>query len=129
LLLKQIQSKWDLENPVNQVELQLAGLKFNQEVKTNLDLADNMPPIQRRLVETMITLPGATLEEEFSRRNAAINAVAAYCKFQEGGDAARPRGRPPTTRASPTPPKETCPQLVAAEAEKQALSVAMLSVF
>jgi Protein of unknown function (DUF3435) len=129
VLLKELQKKWDLEHPVNEVELQLSGLKFNQDVKTTLDLADDMPPTQKRLVETMMTLPGTTLEEEFRRRNAAIDAVAAYCKFQEGGAAARPRGRPPTRRASPTPAKETCPQLVAAAAKKQALSAAMLSVF
>jgi len=60
----------------------------------------------------------------------AINAVAAYCKFQEGGAVARPRKRPPTRRASPTLVKEEAsPQLVAAAAEKQALNAAMLSVF
>jgi hypothetical protein len=128
-LLKQIQGKWDLENLVNEVELQLSGLKFDQEVKTNLDLADDMPLIQTRLVETIMTLPGTTLEEELRRRNAAIDAVAAYCNFQEGGAAAQPRRRLSTGRASPTPSKETIPQLRAAEAKKQALSAAMLSVF
>ena len=76
-----------------------------------------------------MTLPGTTIEEEFHHHNAAIDAVAAYCHFQEGGAAARPRARPSTRRASPTPSKETNPQLAAAEAEKQALSGAMLLVF
>jgi hypothetical protein len=97
-------------------------------VKTTLDLDKDMPPIQKRLVETIMTLPGTTLEEEFRRRNAAIDAFAAYCNFQEGGAAARPRGRPSTGRASPTLSKETNPQLQAAEAEKQALSAAMLLI-
>ena len=39
------------------------------------------------------------------------------------------RRRPSTQRASPTPAKETNPQLAAAEAEKQALRDAMLLVF
>jgi hypothetical protein len=77
----------------------------------------------------MMTLPGTTLKEEFRRRCAAINAVAAYCKFQEGGAAARPRGRLLMRRASPTPAREPSPQSVAADAEKQALRAAMLSVF
>jgi len=130
-LLNEVKSKWDLENPVSEVELQLAGLKFDQEVKTDLASVDDMPPIQKRLVETIMTLPGKTLKEEFRRRNAAINAVAAYCKFQEGGDAARPRGRGRTAmrKARPTPAKEICPELMAAAAEKQTLSAAMLSVF
>jgi len=90
-----------------------------------------MPPKQKRLVETVMTLPGTTLEEEFRRRNAAINAVAAYCNFQEGGAAARPRGRLSAGNASlsPTSSKETSPESRAAEAEKQALSTAMLVVF
>jgi len=69
-----------------------------------------------------MTLPGRTVEEEFCRRNAAIDAVTAYCLFQEGGAAARPR-------ACPTPSKEVDPQRAAAEAEKQALSDVMLLVF
>jgi Protein of unknown function (DUF3435) len=119
-LLKQVQGQWDLEHPVKEIELQLSGLKFSQDVKTTLELADDMPPIQRRLVETILTLPGTTLEEEIRRRNATIDAVTTYYHFQEGRAAARPRGR-----ASPTPSKETNPQLGAAEAEKQALSAAM----
>ena len=89
-----------------------------------------MPPAQRHLVKTIITLPGTTLEEEFRRRNAAINAVAAYCNFQEGGAiAAQLRGGLSIGKASPTLSKETNPQLRIAEAEKQALKTAMLSVF
>jgi len=68
----------------------------------------------------MMTLPGTTLEEKFRQRNAAINAVAAYSKFQEGGAAAQPRRRPPTRNASPIPAKE---------AWHQALDRAKLSVY
>lgn len=39
------------------------------------------------------------------------------------------RGRPPTKQAYAAPVKEVDPQVVAAEAEKQALDAAMLSVF
>jgi hypothetical protein len=94
-----------------------------------LDENDEMPPLQKRLAETIVTLLGMTIEEEFRRRNAAIDAVTAYCHFQEGGSAAGPRARPSTRRASMTPSKETNPQLAAAKAEKQALSNAMLLVF
>jgi hypothetical protein len=128
-LLKHLQDRWDLEHPVDEIERQLSGLKLSQDVKTTLDENDEMPLIQKRLVETIITLPGTTIEEEFRRRNAAIDAVAAYCHFQEGGAVAQPRARPSTRKASPTPSKETNPQLAAAEAEKQALSNAMLLVF
>ncbi|KAL5347682.1 hypothetical protein ACLOAV_007091 [Pseudogymnoascus australis] len=122
-LLKKLRDEWDLEKSVSDIELQLSGLKFDEDLKTTLDLADDMPQPQRRLVETVITLPGTTLEEEICRRNAAINATAAYCKFQEGGAAPR---RAPIKRTGSTPAD---PQLAAAETEKQALDAAMLSVY
>jgi hypothetical protein len=70
-----------------------------------------------------ITLPGTILEEEVRRHNAAINAFAAHCRFQEGGAA---RGRVPNRVASPTLVTDVSPQLAT---EKQALSVTVLSVF
>jgi hypothetical protein len=126
-LLKKVREEWDVENPLREIEQQLSGLKFDQDVKTSLDLADDMPPTQRRLVETIITLPGTTLEEEILRRNNAINAVAAHCQFQEGGAVAR--GRPSTKQASPALAREVDPQAAAVEARKRALNAATLSVF
>jgi hypothetical protein len=43
-LLKQVQGKWDEEHPVQEIELQLSGLKFTEDVKTTLDLSNEMPP-------------------------------------------------------------------------------------
>jgi hypothetical protein len=126
-LLKRLREEWDMENPVREIELQLSGFKFDQDVKTSLDVADDMPLTQRRLVETIITLPGTTLKEESRRRNDAINAVAAHCQFQEGGAVAR--GRRSTKQKSSIPIREVDPQVAAAEAEKQALDAATLSVF
>jgi hypothetical protein len=88
-----------------------------------------MPPLQKRLAKTVITLLGTTIKEEFRRRNAAINAVAAYCHFWEGKAAALPRKRSSTRRASLTLSKEANPQLAATKAEKQALSDTILLVF
>ncbi len=73
-----------------------------------------MPLLQKCLAETIMTLLGTTIEEEFRRRNAAIDLVAAYCHFQEGGAAAIPRKRSSTRRMSLMPSKKTSPQLVAA---------------
>jgi hypothetical protein len=36
-LLKQVQARWDLDHPANEVELQLSGLKFSEDVKTTLE--------------------------------------------------------------------------------------------
>ncbi len=71
-------------------------------MKTTLDLSDEMPLAQGRLVETVMNLPGTILEEEFGRRDVAIDAVAAYCRFEEGG----PRGgRKSSKKASRSRPQ------------------------
>jgi hypothetical protein len=80
---------------VSEVELQLSGLKFGNDPGTNVPLVEEMSLMQKRLAKTVMTLPGTTVEEEFCRRNAAIDAVAAYCHFQEGGAVAMSHGRPP----------------------------------
>lgn len=121
--LKQVRERWDREQPVKDVELQLAGLKFSDAPGPEALPLPEMPPPQRRLIETIMTLPGTTVEEEFCRRNAAINAVAAYCHFQEGGAVAMPRAMPPSQA------KGTRPQLVLVDAKKEALRAAMLKVF
>jgi hypothetical protein len=122
-LLKKLQDQWDIENSVNEVELQLSRLKFSNDLGTKVQVVDEMPLMQKRLIETVMTMPGTTVEEEFRQRNAAIDAIATYCYFQEGRAVAMPRERPPTQA------KGVCPQLVAADTEKQALSAAMLLVF
>jgi hypothetical protein len=87
-----------------------------------------MPLEQKRLIETIMTLLGTTLEEEVCRRNAAINAVAAYCKFEEGGACGASWKRPSTRVARPIK-TEGATQPVAADPDEQALNEAMLSVF
>ena len=46
------------------IERQLLGLKFNKDVKTNLESLDDKPLEQKRLIATVMTLPAATLEDE-----------------------------------------------------------------
>jgi hypothetical protein len=84
-LRKDIQDTFDKEQPVIDIERQLLGLKFNEDVKTNLESLDDKPPEQKHLIATVMTLPTATLEDEMRRRNTAINAITAYCKVEEGG--------------------------------------------
>jgi hypothetical protein len=127
-LLKEIRDRWDQKQPVIDVERQLAGEKFSEDVKATLELSDDIPPEQKRLIKTIMTLPGTTLEEEVCRRNAAINTVAAYCKFEEGGARGASRKRPSTRVARPIK-TEGATQPVAADPDEQALNEAMLSVF
>jgi hypothetical protein len=81
---------------VNEVELQLSGLKFSDDLSIKVQAVDKMPLMQKRLVETVMTIPGMTVEEEFCWCNVVIDAVAAYCYFQKGGAIAMPHRRPPT---------------------------------
>jgi hypothetical protein len=46
------------------IKQQLLRLKFNKDVKTNLESLDDKPLKQKRLIATVITLPAATLEDE-----------------------------------------------------------------
>ena len=44
-LLEQKKAKWELEYPVQEIEMQLSGLKFCKDVKSTLELSDDMPPV------------------------------------------------------------------------------------
>ena len=110
------------------IERQLSGLKFNKDVKTNLESLDNKPPEQKRLIATVMTLPAATLEDEMRRRNAAINAVTAYCKVKEGGCDLPSRKRGSTYATSTiVQVKENTYPLVVTKPGHQAFNLAMLS--
>jgi hypothetical protein len=91
-LLKNIQDRWDKEQPVKDIERQLSGLKLKEDIRANLESADDKSLEQKCLIETIMTLPATTLEDEMLRRNAAINAVTAYCKIEEGGSLYLGRG-------------------------------------
>jgi hypothetical protein len=53
-------------------------------VKATLELLDDRPLEQKRLIKTIMILLRTTLEKEVCRQSAAINTVVAYCKFKEG---------------------------------------------
>lgn len=84
-LLKQIRHTWESDQPIREIEEQLAGLSFNQGMRATRDSRTDLSPERRALVEAIVTLPGSTLEEECKRRNQAIAAVTAYCNIDEGG--------------------------------------------
>ncbi|KAJ5710450.1 hypothetical protein N7488_004606 [Penicillium malachiteum] len=43
-----------------------------------------------RLIDSVLTMPGKTVEEETNRRIAAINAVIAVCDAEEGAPSRPP---------------------------------------
>jgi hypothetical protein len=46
------------------IKQQLSELKFNEDIKTNLESLDNKPLKQKCLITTVITLSVVTLEDE-----------------------------------------------------------------
>jgi len=127
----EIRKKWDREQAVIDIERQLSGLTFSEDVKMQLESSIARTPEHKRLIETVMSLPGSTLEAETRRRNDAINAIVAYCKTEEGGTYRPNRQRRSTAHlASPaTKTEEGAQPLVAEDPLKKELDLAMLSVY
>jgi hypothetical protein len=119
------------EQPVIDSERQLSGKMVDAEVKVALERTGYMTPQHMTLIDTVLTMPGTTTEEEYGRRIAAINAVVAVCDAEEGAPS-----RPHTTQkrsgdaAEPSPADlETKRQRPAASnAEHDAFSQAIALV-
>jgi hypothetical protein len=83
-LLQQLRTEYDKEQAERDIQLQLEGSKFGETIKANLGKSLDRTPEHIKLIERIMTLPGANITEENSRRSAAIDAVAAYCHVEEG---------------------------------------------
>ncbi|KAK2740142.1 hypothetical protein FQN57_006257 [Myotisia sp. PD_48] len=89
-LLQEIQDKFDFEEPLREIKRQLSGIsgisdiKVSKEVEKSISIDKTMPLEQQRLVSALLSLPRETLRDEMLRRTEAIDAVAAYCAFEEG---------------------------------------------
>jgi len=117
-LLQDTKERWEFEQPVRDVEQQLAGL----ETKDDAELVHNvMLPAQAELAELVLSNPGTTIEGEMERRNTAIRAVTLCCGVEEGG--MNPIRRGGRSRNAAPPVKS---QL---EYEEEALEAAKVSVY
>lgn len=117
-LLQDVKERWEREQPVRDIEQQLAGEEIKDDPKP---LYDAMPPAQEELAESVLSTPGTTVEGEMNRRNKAIRAVTLYCSIQEEGmnltrAGARSRNTVPLVKS----------QL---EHEEEALEAAKVSVY
>lgn len=118
-LLADIRSRWDQEQAVRDIKLQLSGVKIEEVVESKLETRKRTPE-HDRLIQAVLTLPGKTLDEEYRRRNAAIDAVAAYCAVEEGRvirRSASSHGQATAVKREESDPLE------------QALEAAMVSVY
>lgn len=80
------------EQPVIDLERQLAGKLVNTKVMDALEQRGSMPRQQMLMIDAIFTMPGATLEVEQRRQINAINAVTAFCSVEEGRPTRRPVG-------------------------------------
>lgn len=101
-LLAQIQSKYDREQPMLEIKRQLSGTQSAKSTIKSLECSTEVPLPQRRLIKSLLTLPRPTIEEEMVRRTEAIDAVAAYCQFQEGDTCRLPRNKRVRNRIAET---------------------------
>lgn len=127
-LLKEVQEKWHKKQPVIDIERQLSGLKFSDDVKVTLESSDDKVPEQKRLIEVILTLPDMSLKEELRRRNAAINTVIDYCRIEEGG-VYRPNRHYRWSKRSVAPAEVKTGEDVQFSETAEALKKAMSSVY
>jgi hypothetical protein len=83
-LLKHSRSKYDKEQAAKDIQFQLSGSTFSETIKADLERTPDRTPEHIRLIESIMSLPGSNLNAETKRRIAAINAVATYCRVEEG---------------------------------------------
>ncbi|KAH7111822.1 hypothetical protein B0J11DRAFT_598487 [Dendryphion nanum] len=83
-LLQDITERGEYEQPVRDVENQLAGVESNDDAMAAVIAVDAMGPEQKELVKAAHAPPGETPEAEIGRRSRAIGAVVAYCGIVEG---------------------------------------------
>jgi hypothetical protein len=77
---------------MREIQRQLSGVKL-AEAEKPLKCSKEVPTPQKRLMESLLTLPRPTIEEEMVRRTEAIDAVAAYSLFEEGDTCRLPRDK------------------------------------
>ncbi|GIJ89518.1 hypothetical protein Asppvi_008460 [Aspergillus pseudoviridinutans] len=76
--------KYRNEQPVIDLERQLAGKLVDTKVMGALEHKASLSSQHLMVVDTILTMPGATLEAEYQRRIDAINAMTAFCSAEEG---------------------------------------------
>lgn len=92
-LLAEVQNKYDREQPMLEIKRQLSGIGLAEYSAKPLKFSTKVPVPQQRLMNSLLTLPRPTIEEEMVRRTEAIDSVAAYCQFQEGDTCRLPQNK------------------------------------
>ncbi|KAH8587036.1 hypothetical protein B0O99DRAFT_699067 [Bisporella sp. PMI_857] len=102
LLLADLVERFKKEQPVIDSERQLAGKVVDEDTRDALAQSDQVTPEHLLLIDAILTLPETSLENEYQRRIAAVNAITAYCGVEEGPAPRRiQRGRPVKDESPP----------------------------
>ncbi|KAJ5640364.1 uncharacterized protein N7484_008226 [Penicillium longicatenatum] len=91
------------EQPVLDLEQQLQGSCVDSKVKGALENTGFTSPEFMKVIDTVLTMPGATIEAEYQRRINAINALTTFCGVEEG------RPTPRTTQSCRRPAADDIP--------------------
>jgi len=99
-LKDRIREQWTNKQAVIDIESQLAGLGFVEDPAIR---KSNRPrlPAQKRLMEALTAPVETTVEGQHRRRDAAINAIVAYCAVIEGPAACRTNNSTTTVMQQP----------------------------
>lgn len=62
-LLSQLQQKYGQEQPMLEVQRQLSEPTLEKAVKTKLQVSEELPPPQKRLIECLLSLLPPTLDQ------------------------------------------------------------------
>ncbi|PGH15999.1 hypothetical protein AJ80_05342 [Polytolypa hystricis UAMH7299] len=101
------------------IDRQLSGVTANDNGSQQQPRIEfEMPPAQIHLLDKLLALPKSdSLEDEWRRRNEAVEAVRQYCGFLEGGPL---RGRPKRSRSPDEAfPDDASPEKIRQEEERQ----------
>ncbi|KAJ5263947.1 hypothetical protein N7478_011552 [Penicillium angulare] len=110
-LIRENLERYKEEQPVIDSERQLAGKVVDEEVMGALQRTGYMTPQHMTLIDSVLTMPGKTVEKETERRIAAINAVIAVCDAEEGAPSRPPPQKRPVDAvdvpaAAPVPKRQ-----------------------
>ncbi|OJD11104.1 hypothetical protein AJ78_08054 [Emergomyces pasteurianus Ep9510] len=63
-LLRDVQEKFDFEKPLREIKRQLSGIKISKTFDESRSINENIPPLQQRMISTLLTLLCETLRDE-----------------------------------------------------------------
>ncbi|KAJ1704834.1 hypothetical protein NYO67_13011 [Aspergillus flavus] len=101
-LRQQVRENFDEEQAFLDIEAQLSGTAVKEESEDEeSSLQDDMHPLQLLLLQRLLSYPTSnSVEDEWKRRDDAVDAVVQYCGVLEGGPL---RGRPKQITAKSIP--------------------------